>query len=53
MLYISLQEDISKFFSRIQFIILYFNHSGIVEGSIFATEDVYEGIADKVGIPNH
>ena len=36
-----------------KFIILYFNHSGIVEGSIFATEDVAERIADKVGIANH
>ncbi len=32
---------------------LYFNDCGIIEVGIFATEDVAEGIADKVGVANH
>lgn len=53
MLYISLQEDISKLFSRIQFIILDFYHYGVIEVGAFAAKDVAERIADEVSITNH
>ena len=30
----------------------YFNHSGIIEVGVFATEEVAERVADKVGVAN-
>lgn len=53
MLYISLQEDISKLFSRIQFIILDFYYYGVIEVGMFAAKDVAERITDEVSITNH
>lgn len=32
---------------------LYFNHSGIIEVGVFATEEVAERVTDKVGVGNH
>ena len=39
--------------AKLEFIILDFNYCGIIEVGVFTTEDIAEGIADKVGIANH
>ena len=36
-----------------KFIILDFNHGGVVEVGVFATEEVAERVAYKVGVANH